>query len=245
MTTRQSRAPAARALRCLEAAAWTVGALIVTTYMGSRWWYAQARDEAVAAFDEAQGRIERSGLQIGPADMSTWSAERIERYRQAANDAGTPLALLQIPALKLVVPVFEGTSEQNLNRGAGRIEGTALPGEPGNVGIAAHRDGFFRALKDVKVGDVLLLERLGTIDTYEIVSTTIVDPSDVSVLAPTATSSVTLVTCYPFYFVGSAPKRFIVRANRTEGEKRRLPVKVRQASGSASHQGGEFSATAA
>jgi sortase A len=226
-------------------AAWTVGALIVTTYMGSRWWYAQARDEAVAAFEEAQGDIERPGASVEPADMSTWSSKRIEQYREAVRAAGTPLALLQIPSLKLVVPVFEGTSEQNLNRGAGRIEGTALLGETGNVGIAAHRDGFFRALKDVKVGDLLLLERLGTVDTYEVVSTTIVDPSDVSVLAPTATSSVTLVTCYPFYFVGSAPQRFIVRAERADDKKGRLPVKVRQASGSASHQGEEMSATAA
>ena len=126
--------------------------------------------------------------------------------------------------MKLVVPVFEGISDLNLNRGAGRIEGTARFGEAGNVGIAAHRDGFFRVLKDVRVGDTLLLERLAATDTYRIVSITIVDPSEVSVLAPTATQSVTLVTCYPFYYVGSAPRRFIVRAQRVSPADKEAPA---------------------
>jgi sortase A len=203
-----------KSLRYLEVAAWTVGTLLVATYAGSRWWYAQARDAGVAAFDEARVEIERSLPVSEHVDMSTWSVQRVERYRESVRAAGVPLAVLQIPAVKLVVPVFEGTSEQNLNRGAGLIEGTARLGEPGNVGIAAHRDGFFRALKDVQVGDALLLKRLGATDSYRIVSTTIVEPSDVSVLEPTSTHSLTLVTCYPFYFVGSAPHRFIVRAER-------------------------------
>src|SRR6187399_2240272 len=123
--------------------------------------------------------------------------------------------VLRVPSLKLVVPVFEGTSEENLNRGAGRIEGTAPIGDLGNIGIAAHRDGFFRVLKDIRVGDELLLERLDATDTYRIVATRIVDPSDVSVLSATGAPAVTLVTCYPFYYVGSAPQRFIVRAEKT------------------------------
>jgi sortase A len=151
--------------------------------------------------------------------MSMWSRARVERYRESLRTAGVPLAVLRIPAVKLTVPVFEGTSEQNLNRGAGRIAGTAQIGELGNVGIAAHRDGFFRVLKDVQIGDLLVLERLGATDAYRIVSTTIVDPSDVSVLQPTATHSVTLVTCYPFYFVGSAPRRFIVHAQYVSSKK--------------------------
>ena len=138
--------------------------------------------------------------------------------------------------MKLAVPVFDGTSEQNLNRGAGRIPGTARIGEPGNLGIAAHRDGFFRVLKDVRIGDVLLLERLGATDAYRIVSTVIVDPSDVSVLEPTATHSVTLVTCFPFYYVGSAPQRFIVHAQLSPkktpaGEKKPAGVEGRVALG--------------
>jgi sortase A len=149
-----------------------------------------------------------------PVDMSKWSPERIAHYRDSLQVDAIPDAVLRIPSLNLVVPVFEGTSEDNLNRGAGRIPGTAQIGESGNIGIAAHRDGFFRVLKDVRVGHLLQLERLDGTDTYRIVSTTIVDPSDVSVLAATSTHAITLVTCYPFYFVGSAPQRFIVRAEK-------------------------------
>lgn len=168
--------------------------------------------------------------------MSAWSLRRVERYRTSTNAAAVPQALLRIPSVKLVVPVFDGTSEQHLDRGAGRIEGTARIGEPGNLGIAAHRDGFFRALKDVRIGDALLLDRLTAVDTYRIVSTRVVDPSEVSVLGPTSMHSVTLVTCYPFYYVGSAPHRFIVRAQRvgakrTPADKGPAGVKSRVASG--------------
>jgi sortase A len=210
-----------RALRYLEIAAWTCGALLMATYGGARWWYAQGHEAGIAAVAQARSGIQRSAPSPAalPVDMSTWSQARIEQYREASRAADTPLAVLRIPTIRLTVPVFDGTSERNLNRGAGRIEGTAQLGEPGNVGIAAHRDGFFRALKDVQVGDLLVMERVTATDTYRIVSTTIVDPSDVSVLDPTLTSSVTLVTCYPFYFVGSAPQRFIVHAQRLASKK--------------------------
>jgi sortase A len=231
-------------MRYLELAAWTLGMLLVATYAGSRWWYAHGRDEGVAAFDVLKAEVQRApsapDATVEPAaepiDMSKWSPERVEHYREASLATGTPLAVLRIPKVKLAVPVFGGTSEQNLNRGAGWIEGTAQLGEPGNVGIAAHRDGFFRVLKDVQVGDQLVLERLTVTDVYRIVSTTIVDPSDVSVLAPTTASSVTLVTCYPFYFVGSAPQRFIVharhvRAKKTPAGQKPAGVESRVASG--------------
>jgi sortase A len=206
-------------LRYLEVAAWTFGAILVATYAGAQWWYARGREQGIAAFAAARDEALRSPatgaeLSASSVDMSTWSRARIEHYRESLRTAAVPLAVLRIPSVKLAVPVFEGTSEQNLNRGAGRIAGTAQIGERGNVGIAAHRDGFFRVLKDVQIGDLLLVERLGATDTYRIVSTAIVDPSDVSVLEPTTTHSVTLVTCYPFYYVGSAPRRFIVRAQQ-------------------------------
>jgi len=218
---------AARSLRYLEVAAWALGALLLATYAGAQWWYAHGRDAGIAAFAAARDEAMRSppasaarrDLSASRVDMSTWSPERVARYREAEHAPGVPLAVLHIPAVKLAVPVFDGTSEQNLNRGAGRIAGTAQVGEPGNVGIAAHRDGFFRALKDVHVDDVLLLERLDATDAYRIVSTAVVDPSDVSVLEPTATQSVTLVTCFPFYYVGSAPRRFIVRAELVSTKK--------------------------
>jgi sortase A len=212
-------------LRFFEIAAWTGGVLLLGSYAGARYWYADARDDGVASFNAARDEHLRArAADVPPADsnhaprasdpvdMSTWSPTRVEEYRQALKDTRTPDAVLRIPAVKLVVPVFEGTSDQNLNRGAGRIEGTARIGEPGNIGIAAHRDGFFRVLKDVRVGDTLVLDQVATTETYRVVATRIVEPSDVSVLQSTSTPSVTLVTCFPFYYVGSAPRRFIVHA---------------------------------
>jgi len=127
-----------------------------------------------------------------------------------------PQALLRIPQLTLDVPVYGDTSDLNLDRGAGHIPGTANFAEAGNTGIAAHRDGFFRKLKDVELGMDIYIERGGKTLKYHIVEISIVTPQESGVLAPTDKPSVTLVTCYPFYFVGSAPQRFIVRGELDE-----------------------------
>jgi sortase A len=103
-----------------------------------------------------------------------------------------------------------------MNRGVGHIAGSALPGDVGNVGIAGHRDGFFRALKDVKVGEIVELERQTSAglrsDEYKVEKISVVEPTDVSVVASTSDATLTLVTCYPFYFVGSALQRYVVQA---------------------------------
>ena len=110
------------------------------------------------------------------------------------------------------MPVFNDTDDLALNRGVGRILGTARVGESGNLGVAGHRDGFFRGLQSVSTGDVVELVRPGHTDEYAVSETRIVTPDDISVLHPTAVPTVTLVTCFPFYFVGHAPKRYIVTA---------------------------------
>ena len=208
---------AARSLRYLEVAAWTLGAVLVVTYAGAQWWYARGREEGIAAFAAARDEALRSPaagaeLSASSVDMSTWSRARIEHYRESMRTTAVPLAVLRIPAVKLAVPVFDGTSEQNLNRGAGRIAGTAQIGERGNVGIAAHRDGFFRVLKDIKEGDALVLDTPVATEQYRVEWIRITTPDDVSVIDPTPGRAVTLVGCYPFYHVGPAPQRFIVRA---------------------------------
>jgi len=139
----------------------------------------------------------------------------VKAFSETLQQPGPPaLAILRIRRLGLEVAVLEGTDESTLNRAAGHIEDTAVPGEPGNAGIAAHRDGFFRPLKDVHADDVLEIETRRGVTFYRVERTWIVDPEDVSVLDPTPAPAITLVTCYPFYFVGSAPQRFIVRAVR-------------------------------
>src|SRR5688572_362122 len=147
-------------------------------------------------------------------DVSLWSAQRVQHYKESlAEKTDLPLAVLRIPKLNLKVPVFNGTDEWTLNRGAGRIIGTTRLGEVGNTGIAGHRDGFFRGLKDISSGDVVELTTSRGTERYVVTQTQVTTPDDVSVLRPTATSSLTLVTCYPFYFVGNAPQRFIVHAS--------------------------------
>ena len=149
----------------------------------------------------------------GQVDKRLWSQARVKAYK-AAMQRETPqtLAILRIPRLELEVPVYDGTADAVLDLAAGRIEHTALPGTPGNVGIAAHRDGFFRVLKDIKEGDALVLDTPTSTEQYRVEWIRITTPDDVSVIDPTPGPAVTLVGCYPFYHAGAAPKRFIVRA---------------------------------
>jgi len=149
----------------------------------------------------------------GKVDMNLWSPVRVKAYKVALKQE-TPrtLAILRIPRLNLEVPVYDGTTDAVLDLAAGRIEDTALPGTPGNVGIAAHRDGYFRVLKDIKEGDALVLDTPVAAEQFRVQWIKITTPDDVSVIDPTPTPAVTLVGCYPFYHVGAAPKRFIVRA---------------------------------
>ncbi|HEY0938634.1 MAG TPA: class D sortase [Steroidobacter sp.] len=122
-----------------------------------------------------------------------------------------PLGLLEIPSLELRTALYPDTSEINLNRGAGLIRGMARPGEGGNLGLAAHRDGFFRPLERIAVGDAIEVRTPGSHYVYRVASIAIVDRADAALLRRTAEPSITLVTCYPFRFVGPAPKRFVVR----------------------------------
>ena len=145
-------------------------------------------------------------------DQSLWSPERVRDYEASvATVTEEPLAILRIPDLGLEVPVYASASELHLNRGAGLIEGMGLPDKGGNLGIAGHRDGFFRVLKDVVPGQRIEIETQKRKHSYRVVSTEVVSPTDLRVLADTLDPTVTLVTCFPFYFLGSAPQRFIVR----------------------------------
>jgi sortase A len=131
--------------------------------------------------------------------------------REGGVERGAWLARLEVPGVSLSATVLEGSDDRTLSRAAGHIEYTPLPGEPGNIGIAGHRDTTFSALRDVEVGDLLSLVTASRVFEYRVSRTWIVNPDDVHVLDATPTASLTLVTCYPFNFLGNAPKRFIVR----------------------------------
>jgi sortase A len=124
---------------------------------------------------------------------------------------------IEIARLGLSVIIIEGDDGKTLRRAAGHVPGTALPGQPGNVGITGHRDTFFRPLRNIQLDDVITLTTLQGEYRYRVVSTKIVSPEDVAVLDSTDGEILTLVTCHPFYFVGAAPNRFIVRAERVRG----------------------------
>jgi sortase A len=127
---------------------------------------------------------------------------------------GDVLGRIEIPRLGVAVAVLEGTKSRTLRLGAGHIEGTPFPGEPGTSGIAGHRDTFFRRLKDIRSGDEIRLQTTKGITYYEVDWIQIVAPRDTSVLSSTAKSAITLVTCYPFRYIGSAPERYAVHAHQ-------------------------------
>jgi sortase A len=138
-----------------------------------------------------------------------------ELQPKPAVKTGDVLGRVDIPRLGISVAVLQGTSSRTLRLGVGHIEGTPLPGETGNTGIAGHRDTFFRELKDIRTNDAIQLQTATELLHYEVDWVKVVDPDDITVLEPSSFgSTLTLVTCYPFHFVGSAPKRFVVRAHR-------------------------------
>ena len=170
---------------------------------------------ALARLDAEAGReaaVREFGRETALPDQALWSPERVKDYSTSlALVTDAPLAILRIPDLGLEVPVYASDSELHLNRGAGLIEGMGLPDTGGNVGIAGHRDGFFRVLKDVQPGQRIEVETRLRRHVYRVESTEVVDPTALHVLADSALPTLTLVTCYPFYFLGHAPQRFIVR----------------------------------
>jgi sortase A len=127
---------------------------------------------------------------------------------------GKPLGEIELTRIGVTAMILEGTDDRTLQRAVGHIPGTPLPGQPGNVAIAGHRDTFFRALRNVRQDDEITLMTLEGSYRYRVDSIKVVGPKDTQVLDNSGADILTLVTCYPFYFVGPAPRRFIVRAQR-------------------------------
>jgi sortase A len=196
-------------MKWLEYTLWLVGALLISIYLIAQTWAERDREQAVATFILAQSAV---GAADQAAAVRTAEPAPESVATAAEGSAHEVLAVLRIRGVDLEVPVRYGSEETALRRGAGLIEGTAMPGSRGNVAIAAHRDTFFRGLKDLALGDqIQLITSLHT-QTYRVADLSVVEPTDVHVLADTGEPVLTLVTCYPFYFVGNAPQRFIVRA---------------------------------
>ncbi len=204
----------------VERIVFAMGLALLTFWGVARLHQTLASREAIAGFKTQVADMPAGGMSPttdpilrSKVDFKLWSTHRIAAYEASlVQKKDQPLAILRVPRISLEVPVFDDTDELTLNRGVGRIRGTKQIGQLGNVGVAGHRDGFFRGLKDIALGDIVELEGAGSTNQYIVKRIQIVRPEDTSVLSPTSTPTLTLVTCFPFYYLGSAPRRYIVTA---------------------------------
>lgn len=234
-STRSRRA----VLRWVERALLLLGVLCLGIYGFSileAHFYEKRQNEEL---EQALAAARRTETAKTPAEVPAQETEALADFRETPGDEeqetkpqepkepeplpvddGSLVGRLEVPRLGLSAIVREGVASQTLRRGAGRIPGTALPWDPaGNVGIAAHRDRVFRPLKDIGKKDIITLTTVEGTYRYQVEWTRIVTPEETEVLHDTPEPTLTLVTCYPFYYVGSAPKRFIVRARQIEAPK--------------------------
>jgi sortase A len=195
-------------MKIVENSLLIVGVFLLSVYGGVSWWGEVERQGSVAEFSAARQTVALEAT----SDPEPEPPGAAAQPAPAAASPRSSLAVLRVPGVDLEVPVHAGTAESVLVRGAGLIEGTATPGSTGNVGIAAHRDSFFRPLERVAVGDLIELDTLERTIRYRITELSVVEPTDVHVLDDIGMPVLTLVTCYPFRFIGNAPQRYIVRA---------------------------------
>lgn len=198
-----------RACRVTERACWVLACVSIAMYVAAR------TDTAVSG-SAALARVSLNQAAVYPATASPAAASPATVNPGAGDVApnittADPLGSLQIPSLDLHTALYSDTSELNLNRGAGLIRGMAAPGEGGNLGVAAHRDGIFRPLEKIEVGAAIEVRTVDSLYVYRVSSITVVDRTDSALLRRTDEPAITLVTCYPFRFVGPAPRRFVVR----------------------------------
>jgi sortase A len=190
-------------LRCLQALLFITGAVA----MG---YVALTLLDARLSQQSANSDLDR---QMAAAAASQEGQQQPSPIRAPARE-GEVLGRIEIPRLGLLVAILEGTTSRTLRHGVGHIAGTAMPGDAGNIGVAGHRDTFFRGLKDIHPSDEILVQTATGLSHYQVDWVRVDAPEDTEVLAPSDDSALTLVTCYPFYYVGPAPKRFIVHARK-------------------------------
>ncbi|HET6935740.1 MAG TPA: class D sortase [Candidatus Angelobacter sp.] len=211
-------------LRTLQRGLVLVGTALLLTFVIARGAGWLLSDVQIADFREAEEQPvptaqEQPETQQSAPNFRLWAAQRLRAYRHALSQRlQPPLAVLRIPSINLEVPVLRGTGAYTLNTGAGLIPGTAAPGTRGNIGLAGHRDGFFRGLKDLRAGDTIELRTHSGTDVYVVTRTRITNPRDLSALQQERGPALTLVTCYPFYAIGKAPQRFIVQAELRDSQ---------------------------
>lgn len=196
--------PLRRLLRWTQAVLFTIGVLLLGycgLILADSWLFQKRGNQEL----ERQRRQARPGEAEAPGPVPS---------PPAAIGSDGLIGRIEIPSLHVAAVVFEGTGAGTLRHAVGHISGTALPGQAGNIGLAGHRDTFFRPLRDIVRADIITLTTPRGPYRYAVVSTRVVAPTEVSVLEDRGGEILTLVTCFPFHFIGAAPSRFIVRAER-------------------------------
>jgi sortase A len=209
-----------RARRLLEYSLLTIGVTCIGIWAGSNAVLAVWQDFQNWAFDRRvagqttaiMDYLAEKEARLFEPDSKPDATPSQGRQPHIANDG--LVGRIVIPRLNLRAIVREGVGQDTLGLAAGHIPGTSLPGQPGNVGVAGHRDTLFRGLGSIRQNDLIQFETLDGRYLYEVASTQIVKPDNISVLKAQPYSELTLVTCYPFNYVGSAPDRFIVKARQ-------------------------------
>jgi sortase A len=165
------------------------------------------------------------------ADAHVYQAVQIQKLEKANSlaqppplDEGDVLGEISVPRLQLHAIVVQGDSAADLKRAVGHLSNSALPGGRGNVALAAHRDTFFRPLRDIRIGDEIEFKTRGRNFDYVVESMEVVAPTDVSVLQSSSRHDLTLLTCFPFHYIGPAPRRFVVFAREIKPTSNSLPV---------------------
>ena len=204
-------------LRWLERALLLVGLVCLGAYAYA--WadakYTQYKDEKL--LEEALARQQARATPASESDsLGAFQEASAPEPPREPGPEGSLVGRIEIPRIGVSAIVLEGVDKKTLRRGVGRIPGTSVPGEDGNVGLAAHRDSFFRGLRDIRKNDIVTLKTVEGTYNYQVEWTEVVQPQDTHVLDETEGPAITLVTCYPFSYVGPAPKRFIVRARKVE-----------------------------
>ncbi len=205
----------------IEGLLWFFAVSSLLYYSSTLWANSVRADNAIKSFEQRNLTSQANSLNAQieythelPSNITLWSKEALADYNNAEKSQ-IPLALIAVPRLQLEVPVFTGTSEAQLDIGAGWLPSTAEVTDPnGNIAIAAHRDSWFRPLKDIRKGDIVSVTTNSGLEQYTVTNMQVVEPQDTSVLAHSRDKQLTLITCYPFYFVGNAPYRFVVTARK-------------------------------
>ena len=186
---------------------------VYLAYQGASDYYesVDSQKEQALGWENQNGETVRSLTHPDEKEVtvSTHSASLV----RSTAPKGSSIAKLSIPRLDTVLYVVEGTDDRDLKRGPGHLEGTVMPGSDGNCVIAGHRDTHFRVLKNVKKGDEIVVQsRQGTYK-YRVTGLSVVNPQNTDSLKPTSKGVLNLITCFPFEYVGTAPRRFVVHAS--------------------------------